>query len=478
MGLSARVLLGLTALVFAGSSIAQDRTSRNPREGDAEAVRAGSRLYSARCSDCHGVDAKGVRGPDLTILWSSGAGDDRLFQTVRRGLPGTEMPANNISDDDIWAILAYLRTLETTVPLENSRGDAANGERIFWASCGNCHRINGRGGRLGPDLSRIGASRSRAALTREIRDPSASMEEGYRPVRLITADGQQIRGAKKGEDALTVQIMDTRERLQGYVKASLREYTNDKQSLMPAYAADRLSDSDLKDLLGFLNTLRGLDREAVSRAAQRAPLTGVTFEDLLGGLKNTSRWLTYSGDYSGRRHSPLTQINPSNVHRLTAQWTFQSGVTTEGRGFEAIPIVLDGVLYITGSNNSAWALDARSGRPFWRYRYPLPQGLTSGAVYSVNRGFGILGDRLFMTTLDAHLIALDLKTGTLLWDVTFLAPRVHAARHARLGFESSPTWAAGCAASVTGAMARFAHWTQRQESFAGSSGICRQRWPE
>jgi PQQ-dependent dehydrogenase (methanol/ethanol family) len=407
----------LTALALAGLSIAQERISKNPREGNPEAVRAGGNLYGARCSDCHGVDAKGVRGPDLTVLWSAGAGDDRLFQTIRRGVPGTEMPANNIPDDDIWSILAYLRTLETNVPIENSRGDAANGERIFWTSCGSCHRVNGRGGRLGPDLSRIGAGRSRAALIREIRDPSATMLDGYQPVRLVTADGQQIRGAKKNEDALTVQIMDTRERLQGYVKANLREFTNDKQSLMPAYGADRLSERDLDDLLRFLNTLRGLDQAAVSREAQQAPLGGVTFEDLLGGLKNPSRWLTYSGEYNGRRHSPLTQINPSNVNRLTAQWTFQSGITTEGRGFESTPIVLDGVLYVTGSNNSAWALDARSGRPFWRYRYPLPQGLTSGSVYSVNRGFGILGDRLFMTTLDAHLIALDMKTGTLLWDV-------------------------------------------------------------
>lgn len=416
-GFRMRSVLGLTALAFASFSIAQNQTSKNPLQGNAEAIRNGARLYNARCADCHGVDAKGVRGPDLTILWSAGAADDRLFQTIRRGSPGTEMPATNIPDPEIWALLAYLRSLETTVPIESSKGDAANGERIFSASCGNCHRVNGRGGRLGPDLSRIGASRSRAALISAIRDPNALMADGYRSVRLITADGQQIRGAKKGEDALTVQIMDTRERLQGYVKASLKEFTNDRQSLMPAYNTDRLSESDLDDLLRYLSTLRRPDQDAAVRAARQAPMTGVSSEDLLAGLKNPSRWLTYSGDYTGRRHSPLTQINPTNVSRLTPQWTFQSGITTEGRGFEATPVVLDGVLYLTGSNNSAWALDARSGRPFWRYRYPLPQSLTSGGTYSVNRGFGILGDRLFMTTLDAHLIALDMKTGTVLWDV-------------------------------------------------------------
>ena len=144
---------------------------------------------------------------------------------------------------------------------------------------------------------------------------------------------------------------------------------------------------------------------------------GVTFEDLSEGLKHPDRWLTFHGDYSGRRHSPLTQITPENVHRLTAQWTFQTGTTTRGRGFETTPLVWDGVLYVTGSNNYAWALDARTGRPFWSYRRDLPDDLTYGARAPVNRGFGILGDTLFMVTLDAHLLAFDRKTGSIVWDI-------------------------------------------------------------
>ena len=144
---------------------------------------------------------------------------------------------------------------------------------------------------------------------------------------------------------------------------------------------------------------------------------GVTFEDLSEGLKHPDHWLTFHGDYSGRRHSPLTQITPENVHRLTAQWTFQTGTTTRGRGFETTPLVWDGVLYVTGSNNYAWALDARTGRPFWSYRRDLPDDLTYGARAPVNRGFGILGDTLFMVTLDAHLLAFDRKTGSIVWDI-------------------------------------------------------------
>ena len=151
-------------------------------------------------------------------------------------------------------------------------------------------------------------------------------------------------------------------------------------------------------------------------AAQQGAPRSVTFEDLVSGLRHPSQWLTFSGDYTGQRHSPLTQITPENVHRLVPQWTFQTGTITRGRGFETTPLVWDNVLYVTGSNNFAWALDARTGRPFWRYRRDLPDDLTYGSSAPVNRGFGILGDRLFMVTLDAHLLAFDRLTGSVLWD--------------------------------------------------------------
>jgi alcohol dehydrogenase (cytochrome c) len=143
----------------------------------------------------------------------------------------------------------------------------------------------------------------------------------------------------------------------------------------------------------------------------------VTTQDLIDGLKHPGRWLTYSGDYTGRRHTPLKQITVDNAHRLAAQWTFQAEGMVIGRGFESTPLVMDGVLYITGNNNVAWAVDARSGRQIWRYRRALPPGLTYGAGNPSNRGFAALGDRLFMSTLDGHLLAFDRNTGRVVWDV-------------------------------------------------------------
>jgi alcohol dehydrogenase (cytochrome c) len=162
----------------------------------------------------------------------------------------------------------------------------------------------------------------------------------------------------------------------------------------------------------------------VSLAAQNGSPRAITTGDIQAGLANPARWLTYSGDYTGQRHSPLTQITPANVGRLAAQWTFQAETLALNRGFEATPLAVDGILYVTGSFNYAWALDARTGRPFWRYRRELPNNLTYGASAPVNRGFAILGDRLFMVTLDAHLLAMDSRTGSIIWDTVLADYRV------------------------------------------------------
>jgi len=166
---------------------------------------------------------------------------------------------------------------------------------------------------------------------------------------------------------------------------------------------------------GLLPAMAG----AQSPSAPTAPAapSGVTAADIRAGLADPTRWLTFSGDYTGQRHSPLTQITPRNVGSLSPQWTFQTGSYARGRGFETTPLAVDGVLYVTGSNNYAWAVDARTGRPFWEYRRTLPNNLTYGALAPVNRGFAILGDLLYMTTLDAHLLALDRRTGGVVWDV-------------------------------------------------------------
>src|SRR5579863_3552444 len=139
----------------------------------------------------------------------------------------------------------------------------------------------------------------------------------------------------------------------------------------------------------------------------------VTSARLSDSSKEPQNWLTYSGDYSGRRFSGLDQINASNAHSLVAKWVYQTGATGK---FETTPLVVDGILYATGQDNRAFALDARSGRPIWLYQRQLPADIRP-CCGRVNRGLAILGDKVFLATLDAHVIALDAKTGNVIWDV-------------------------------------------------------------
>jgi putative heme-binding domain-containing protein len=238
---------------------AANPAANNPHLGKPESIRSGMALFRIRCADCHGMDATGYRGPDLTALLAGDVSDERLFQTMRKGVPGTEMPASDDPDDDLLLVIAYLRKLGTPAPSERPTGKVENGERLFASQCASCHRVAGRGGRLGPDLTRIGIARSRAALVREIRTPSEWVPPAFETVTLVTKDGQRIRGAKKNEDVFSIQVMDTRERIQGYPKANLQEVIYEKNSLMPAFSTGRLSDSDLNDLVGYLTTLRGAD---------------------------------------------------------------------------------------------------------------------------------------------------------------------------------------------------------------------------
>jgi cytochrome c oxidase cbb3-type subunit III len=248
----------MLSIAVANVAWAQDKPTKNPLEGNPEALKGGMGLFRTRCAACHGVDARGVRGPDLTGVWGAGASDTGLFETVQKGRPGTEMPPGLfMSDEDIWKTLAYLKTLSATPAPVSARGNAANGERIFSARCSRCHQVDGRGGRLGPDLTRIGLTRARAALTNQIRGALEDLPSGYEPVTLTTPQGRAIRGVKKNEDVFSVQIMDTTERIQGYLRSDLREVRDEKRSLMPKFGPEVVNESDLDDLLSYLATLRG-----------------------------------------------------------------------------------------------------------------------------------------------------------------------------------------------------------------------------
>ncbi len=151
----------------------------------------------------------------------------------------------------------------------------------------------------------------------------------------------------------------------------------------------------------------------LASAMGSAALAQVTYERLLKAPSEPQNWLTYSGSYNGWRYSALDQINRNNVKDLKIAWVYQMPMTHR---VETTPIVADGVMYVSEPPSNVVALDPATGRQFWRYRRSLPTKINV-CCGQVNRGVAVLGDRVFVGTVDAHLVALNAKTGTVLWDV-------------------------------------------------------------
>jgi cytochrome c oxidase cbb3-type subunit III len=259
--------------LFVRRVIGQDKPISNPVAGNPAAIKEGASLFRSNCSPCHGAEARGGgRGPDLTGgRWVHGSSDASVFRTITQGVPGTEMSANGFEDSETWAIIAYLRSL---APAKNAvvSGDRAKGEKIFSGSagCSTCHMVQGRGGLLGPDLSRVGAARPVSYLIDSVREPNKELSSEpsdpnnhyglplvYDTVTAVTSSGQKITGVAKNEDTFSIQILDTNQRLQLLLKKDLKEVVHERKSLMTAYSEEMLSATDLQDLVAYLTSLLG-----------------------------------------------------------------------------------------------------------------------------------------------------------------------------------------------------------------------------
>ena len=272
----ARWLVTLVGFVFL-ATVAHTADDRNPFAGDAKAAKAGEYEFRINCALCHGLGARGGgRGPDLTRAQKKHTHTDAdMFQVISNGIPGTAMPANGtngqgvgMTDEEIWQIVTYIRSQEVKAPASAS-GNAAHGKELFYgdANCSLCHMVDGRGGRLGPELTSVGASRTRAALIESVRNPSQRLAWGltestkefpqeYESVTVITADGKEIKGVTLNEDSFSVQIMDTGEQIHLLEKDKLRSFRKTRESAMPAYGMSTLSEKDLDDILAFLVSVR------------------------------------------------------------------------------------------------------------------------------------------------------------------------------------------------------------------------------
>ncbi len=378
------------------------------------AAEAGRTLFQKSCAGCHGENARGGRGPDLTTgNWKHGGSATDLVRNIVQGIPETQMPAFPMAENEVQAVIAFLRWSQGQMAEDPITGDPGAGHQLFFGSgqCNRCHMVAGQGGRLGPDLSDIRNEKTPGELRKAIVNPDESLRDGFETCEVELKNGVVIRGAARNLDTFSVQLMDERERLRLFLRRDLKRVQRIQKSLMPAA---KLQTSEIEDVIAFL--MRGSappQSESTHANWKPAEDLNVSFARLKAARQEPHNWLTYWGDFQGTHYSRLNQVTPSNAGLLKSQWTFQYG----GSNVEATPLAVDGLLFVTGPLNNAAALDARTGRPIWRYRRRLPESIHSQCTVMTNRGFAVLGDRLFMATLDMHLVALDAKTGNVIWDV-------------------------------------------------------------
>jgi putative heme-binding domain-containing protein len=217
----------------------------------------GERAFRNNCANCHGPDGDLIAGIDLGRgQFRRPLTDEDLVRIIRTGIPNTPMPATKMTAEQASQIVAYLRSLAAAKRSSTAVGDPARGKAIFEGTggCTGCHRVNGSGSRVGPDLSRIGAVRRSADLERSLLDPAATVEPANRFYRVVTNDGTTVTGRLLSHDTFTVQMLDMKEQLRSFVKADVREH-GFVSTPMPSYR-ERLSAQELVDVVSYLVSLR------------------------------------------------------------------------------------------------------------------------------------------------------------------------------------------------------------------------------
>jgi putative heme-binding domain-containing protein len=261
------------AALFLVAAIPVRAQDENPLAKDHNAAKLGEFEFRANCAFCHGLGARGGgRGPDLTRAQKKhGNSDAELFRTINEGVPGTAMPQNGatqqgvgMTEEEIWQVISYIRSVQVKAPAQPT-GNAARGEELFSgsAACATCHMVQGKGGRLGPDLTATGSARSIDYIVDSVRNPSRRLAQGiseamkefsqeYETVTVVDAGGQTFQGVVLNEDNFTLQMLDTREGLHLFEKDKVRALEKSRESLMPRYDEKMLPEKDLQDIVAYL----------------------------------------------------------------------------------------------------------------------------------------------------------------------------------------------------------------------------------
>jgi putative heme-binding domain-containing protein len=242
----------LVALAMTGTSlVAQHETAAD--------IEDGARAFRDACANCHGPDGDEVAGVDLVRgQFRRASSDAELVGIIQNGIPGTPMPPTDYSDEQAARVVAYLRSMAASRRSLSAKGDPVRGKLVFEGKgeCTTCHRVAGRGSRLGPDLSGVGQRRRALDLERSVVDPAAEIEPPNRFYRVVTEGGTTVTGRLLNLDTFTVQMIDAREQLRSFVKSNLREHGFVETTPMPSYR-DRLDPQEMADVVSYLVSLKG-----------------------------------------------------------------------------------------------------------------------------------------------------------------------------------------------------------------------------
>jgi len=451
-----RLLAWMPTGILVAAFVALVGTTTRARQTSADSL--ARQVFQANCSGCHGAEGRGGdRAPSLVDNRTTRGRDETYFRDViRKGTPGGMPPFAALPAEHIQALSGWLRAANATAAEAHLAGDVVAGERFFFGrgQCSTCHMVRGRGRANGPDLSAIGSSATVSEIDQALSDPAARANTVSAPgcpgwafcpnsswtlVRVTLRNGSTVRGYARSRGQRDLQLQTAEGKWLLLAQGDYAEVQSEAGSAMPPLAATA---DERRDLMAYLASLDGVPVGPLNNAAPpSAEDVGSVFNPPAGD------WPTYNGRLSGNRHSDLTQISTQTVARLQLAWTYVLPFT----GLQVTPIVVDGVMYVSGST-AVCALDARVGRQLWCYTRPAQAqdgaagaggrggrggvnaaagpvgggGVAGFAAFGTGnqRGVAVLGDRVFFSTADAHLIALHRLTGGVLWDVAMVPPGV------------------------------------------------------
>ena len=409
----------ITAALIAAQGMAQ--TPASPASDFA----AAQKQFDSLCEGCHGEGGNGGdRAPALVNNPSLRTRNEaQIRDLIKSGTPAG-MPAFKLPEDELQLLARWLRSLNISAFDTKPSGNAHAGEEFFFGKgqCSTCHMVHGRGKVNGPDLSAIGRKSTVRELELVLENPTSQMgihttpacpswafcpDEMWRVVNVKLRDGKSLRGFARGRAEHDLELQTFDGRLYFLTDKQYQDITPETTSYMPPLQA---SAEERRNVIAYLSSLGGVQPGAL--AGVDATISSEAMNAVLHPKRG--EWPTYNGVLGANRHSALDQINAGNAQNLQLEWVYSLNVPD----LETTPIVSDGVMYVTAADHVC-ALAAATGRQLWCYTRSDDSSESGGPRNSglPNRGVGLLGDRIFFATSDAHLICLNRLTGGLMWDV-------------------------------------------------------------